>query len=83
MLGENTGLPEINEADQTQRKIWRHYFVYRICYVIALATILFYSIAICVTDSTYSLAWIALLVTAPALVIQVLYLYRMRSILRY
>ncbi len=83
MTGHTPGLPEMDEAEQTERKIWRHFFVYRICSVFALTAILFYSIAVCVSDSTYSLGWIAALVTAPAIAVQILYLYRFRSTLHH
>ena len=83
MPGYNPGLPDIDETDQTQQKNWWYYFVYGVCFWIALASILIYAIALSTIDGSFAFAWLALFFTAVPLVVLPRYLYRMYAIIRH
>jgi hypothetical protein len=82
MPGYNPGLPDRNETDPVQQKYWWLYFVYGVCFWIALAMILVYAIILGAKDGTFAVAWITLFLAAVPLVALPFYLYRMYSIMR-
>lgn len=83
MPGYNPGLPDIDETDRTQQKSWWFYFVYGVCFWIALASILVYGIAVGTIDGNFAFAWLALFFTAVPLAVLSRYLYRMYAIMRH